>query len=432
MKTYDYIVWGGGPGGISLARALAREKKVALLERDKLGGTGMRTGALPVKRLLDSFKNGADKEQVLTRLNRNWKRDLKDLDRLVEARLAKENIDVYYGEGEFLKPGKIKINGEVIQGKKSILATGSRPKSLDNISLDGSRILSHKDLVEDLKTGQEFVVYGGNVEGVEIASFLQLLSNKVTIVEREDHILHEKDRDLIKPIEDEFIKRGGRILTSSKVLATKVMGARVYTYLDKGEVLVSDYGVLTFSREANLPRGIENTGLDLRDGWIGVGENFRTKDRNIYAIGDVNGLHGMAHVAMDQARLLAGYLLKAKEISYDYSLVPGAYFTIPEYVGIGPCEKDLEPGYLLGKVDLKEVSRGWTREVDAGFIKVILGKDGKLLAIHMVGGDVAEYLGFLGYFIGREASEILSVLPIYPSFASGIKEAIGQAFSRLG
>lgn len=427
VKDYDYIILGAGIAGIYLSQTLARKHKVALVEKGVLGGTAIRTGAVPVKKLLDIFKDGRENVEVKSEILENWEEDLSRLDSMVLSKLESDNIEVYIGDGEFLSSREFKVGETTLIADSIIIATGTSPKSIDSIKLDHINILSHQDILRLKREEKDIVVFGGNVEGVEIANFLQLFSNNVVLVEREEYILHEKDRDLVIPIENEFKRLGGRIITNTNVMSTSVKDKRVYTRLSSGEVLESDLGVLTFYREANIPKGIENTKLTLENGFIKVDRGFKTDDEHIYAIGDVNGIHGMAHVSRDEARILSEFFLSGRKVKYDYKLVPGAFFTTPEYAGVGYCEKDLNHPYKLGQVELSETFRGWAKDYKEGFIKAILDENNKILGIHMVGKNVSEYLGFSPYFIGKNAEEILDILVIHPSFSEGIKIAIERA-----
>jgi len=229
MKKYDYIVIGSGAAGIHIARTLGREKTVAVIEKEKLGGTAMRTGAVPIKKLLDSFKTGRENLKVRMELVEDWEDELEILEEIIREKLEAKNIDIYMGEGEFVSSNVLRVNGEEIWADKVIIATGTSPKSLANIKLDGNYILSHKDLMNISSEEKTIVVYGGNVEGVEVANYLQLFSNNVIIIEKEKTILHDKDEDLVQPIKEQFIFEGGRIITGLEVKTTEIKNQRLYT-----------------------------------------------------------------------------------------------------------------------------------------------------------------------------------------------------------
>ncbi len=427
-KTYDYIILGSGVAGIDLARLLSKEYRVLIIENEKLGGTSLRVGAVPVKRLLDVFKSKSNRQEVIDNLKDTWQKDINRLEEIIVSKMDRAKLDIEFGNPKFLNSNTIKLNSMEYKAKKIILATGTSPVGTYNISIDEKHIVSHKSIVEKLVIDKKIVIYGGNVEGFEIANLLQLLNNQVTIVEREEYVLHGKDRDLIQPIENEFLRLGGEILTKAEVKTTEIKDGKVVTTLSDARVIISDMGVLTFSRKANLPEGIEKTKILLEKGFVKVDKNLQTSDESIYAIGDVNGFHGMAHVAMDQARLLGHKIIDGKMENFDYSLVPGAYFTTPEYVGVGACEMDLESTrYKVGKSYFRDSFRGWAKSYREGFVKTILDENNKILGIHLVGDNVSEVLGFLTYFIKKDAEELIKTLVVHPSLSENIKESIENA-----
>lgn len=425
IYKYDYIILGGGIGGIHLAKSIDRNKKVLLIEREKLGGTSLRLGAVPVKRLLDIFKNEKDRNLVRKNIEDTWQNDLYNLEKIIEKKIDRKNIDIIYGQGNFINKNTIEVNGVSYEADKIVIATGTSPKSTDKIKIDGKYILSHKEVLEEIIVDKDIVIYGGNVEGMEIANLLQLLGNRVIVIEAENQILHGKDRDLIKPIEKEFKNIGGKIILQERVIETEIKDFKLYSKLSNGEILSSDLGVLTFYREGNIPKGIENTNIFVEKGFIKVDDTLQTSEKNIYAIGDINGIHGMAHIAMDQARILAINFNENIMENYSYENVPGAFFTSPEYVGVGKTEMDLKTEeYLVGICSLQDNYRGWAKSYKDGFTKVIISKDGKILGIHLVGENVSEVLGFISIFIGKDYNEVLKTLVVHPSLSETIKEAI--------
>ncbi|MBU5313329.1 NAD(P)/FAD-dependent oxidoreductase [Tissierella carlieri] len=435
VKRYDVVVIGGGIGGYYSARALKREgKAVAIIEKNSFGGTALRWGALPVKKVLDSFKgikkhDHTEIKKTREYLIKKWDEDLRRLESKIKDNLLEDKIDIYFGDGEFLDSETFKLREDVIETEYFIIATGSEPASIKDIVIDGTNIITHREAIDLKNMPKSITILGGNVEGIEFAALYAEMGVEVTIIEKENNILFENDVDLVYPIEEHLKSRGVRILKGIGAKNAEVGRTGVKVLLDDGRMISSEKALVTFMRKPNFPRGIENTNIKISENKIIVNENLLTDEKNIFAIGDINGILGMAHVAVQQGLKVADYILKNISVNISYEILPRAVFTLPEMAGVGRQEWELKRDnipYKLGTYSFKDSWRGWARSIEEGFVKIILDENNKILGIWMVGENVSEYIGLMGYLIKEEktAEEILSNLVIHPSLTESILEAL--------
>lgn len=424
-KEYDEIILGGGVAGYYCATALKKGgKSVALIERDSLGGTAIRWGALPVKRILDYFKeNKGTVEELLNR----WQDDLAELDRRVEKNVLGLDIDIYYGEVEIIDQNTVKVKEQVLKGEYIIIATGTEALSIDGIDIDGDKIITHKEAIELKDMPKSIVILGGNVEGIEFACSYAELGVKVTVVEKEDRLLLGYDEDLVSPIEKSLLGKGVEIIKGKAARKAYVEGNRVNILLDDDSMIEGEKALVTILRKPNFPKGIEGLDIKLNKEKIVVDNNLRTHVKNIFAIGDINGIMGLGNVAINQGLQVAEYILHKRDVSMNYSSLPRAVFTLPEIAGIGKQEEELERiEYRVGYCSFKDTWRGWSRDIDEGFVKVIVDNSGNILGIWMVGNLVSEYIGIISPLFNRnlKIDDIKSNLIIHPTLTESILEAV--------
>lgn len=430
-KTYDVVIIGGGLAGIYSAKALKNGgKSVAIIEKESLGGTALISGALPVKKILDSFKNtNSKKDDIRKTLINNWDMELEGLNKKILKDMESLGIDIYYGDGKFINPKSFNLNGNILEAENFIIATGTSPASSKDIKIDNEKVISHIQGLDIKRMPKKVAILGGNVEGIELAAVYSELGVKVVLVEMEEDILSGNDKDLILPIKNHLVSLGTKIITGVKVQAVEVKENTI-VILENGEKIICDKAISTLFRKPNFPKGLEKTNIKTDNEKILVDENLQTHEKNIFAIGDINGILGMGHVAIDQGMAVANYILSDKKITRDYDVFPRAVFTIPEMAGVGFQEWELKANnipYKLGKCGFEDTWRGWANGAQ-GFTKVILDEEDKLLGVWMVGENVSEFIGLLGMAIkeGKKAQDILSNLIIHPSLSESILEAIIQ------
>lgn len=421
-KEYDVLVIGGGIAGYYCSKTLAKGgKSVALIEKERLGGTAIRWGALPVKKALDFFKNKGFK------LIDTWDEDLQSLEIKMEKDLINKGISIYYGDGEFIDNRTYSIGEEILKGEYIVIATGTRPWSIPKIPIDGNRIITHKEAIDMKNLPNSIIIIGGNVEGVEFATMFGELGIDVTLIEKEKTLLSGNDEDLILPIENHLINREVNIIKGQGAEKAIVEEDRIIVILENGEKIEGDKVLVTFLRRPNFPKGVERLNIQIDENRIYVDENLETGEKNIFAVGDINGIMGMGHVAINQGIQVADYILNGEAINMDYRSLPRAVFTLPEMAGVGRQEWELENiPYKVGYCNLKDTWRGWSKGVHEGYAKIIVDEEGTILGIWLVGENVSEYVALMGLLLdkGITMEDVKSNLIIHPTLMEAVLEAI--------
>jgi dihydrolipoamide dehydrogenase len=453
MKTFDVIVIGGGPGGYTAAVCAAQlGARVAVIEKDSLGGTCLNRGCIPTKSLLHSVhvletvKRAKEfgvmveekgvvfeaiiqrKEKVLTQL-RNGLRHL----------LKSYGIEVIKGNASFISPANIRVGDEVFSFKKCIIATGSIPSSLPGVTIDGEYILSSDHLLAVKTPPASLLIIGGGVIGVEFACIFQALGTKVTIIEAMPSILPAEDREICRMLERILKARGIEIHTRARVegMMHKENGVEVtFTVAEKGQDLEAKRTlwaervlVATGRKPCIQGLGLEEIGIKCEKGRILVNERMETNIQGIYAIGDVVGPPFLAHKACAEA-MVAAQNAMGKEVKIDYSFIPSCIFTLPEVASVGLTEKEAkEKGHAvkIGKFPFAANGRAVCAGETKGFVKVILDKNtDAILGIHILGPQATELIFGAALLIktGYTPTTLERILFPHPTLSEGIFQAI--------
>lgn len=432
MESYDVLIIGGGLAGYYCAISCRkRGLTVAIVEKETLlGGTGIRTGALPVKKLLDTFKkNRKDKECVKTDIIKNLDSQVKLLCKKLEKDLRSNGVDIYFANGEFLDEHRYSLGEKILYGDYIVIATGTKPSSIEEIKIDGEIIITHKEGINLNNLPESIIILGGNVEGVEFANVYGNLGVEVIVVEKEEALLLGNDEDLVKPIESSLEKLQVNIVKGVGAKKAYIEDNKANIVLENGQILKADQALVTLDREPNFPKGIDKLNILKDEFKIKVDNNLRTNIDHIYAIGDINGILGMAHGAIQQGISVSEHISRKRPILMKYDSLPRAVFTMPEMAGAGYQENELiEKGinYIKGYSYFSDTWRGWSKGIEEGFLKVLLDKDGRVLGIWMVGDDVSEYIGPLGLLLEKNitADDIKNNLIIHPSLWESLLDAI--------
>ncbi|RDW21977.1 dihydrolipoyl dehydrogenase [Oceanobacillus chungangensis] len=460
-KDYDLVILGGGTGGyVAAIRAAQLGLQVAVVEKEKLGGTCLHRGCIPSKALLRSAEvfrqtqeaNAYGIETENTTLNFSKVQERKNnivnkLHQGVLSLMKKGKIDIYEGYGRILGPsifspipGTISIehdNGDentMLVPKNVLIATGSKPKSLPGLEIDGSYVMTSDGALEMETLPASMLIIGAGVIGIEWASMLADLGVKVTVLEYLDQILPTEDESIAKEVEKLLIKKGITFVKGAKVLGETIQKKEqvaidaevdgVKTSFTAEKLLVS------VGREANTVNiGVENTDIVLEKGYIQANKFYQTKEPHIYAIGDVIGGMQLAHVASREGVIAVEHMANEKPYPIEYHNVPTCIYSNPEVASIGFTEKEaLDKGFdiKVGKFSFQAIGKALVYGETEGFVKIITDKNSDdLLGIHMVGPHVTELISEAGIakVLDATAWEITQSIHPHPS----LSEIIGEA-----
>ncbi|MEI7024643.1 dihydrolipoyl dehydrogenase [Paenibacillus sp. y28] len=468
-KTVDLAILGGGMGGYMAAiRAAQLGMTVALVEKDKLGGTCLHRGCIPSKSLLRSaelFSQMKDSEAygITTGglgldFGRVQDRKTKIVDQLhlgVQALMRKNKIDVVHGYGRIIGPsifsprsGSVAVefaDGELetIVPKFLLVATGSRPRVLPGLEADGTFILTSDDALQLDELPRSILIVGGGVIGVEWASMLNDFGVEVTVIENEGRLVPTEDADVSRELEALFKKRGIRVLTGARLQTESVQagaaGVRAVVEHKGTQVeLAAEKLLLSVGREANLKNiGVESTDIKVERGFVKVNANYQTSESHIYAVGDVIGGLQLAHVASHEGILAVEHMAGLKPEPMKSHLVPRCIYTRPEIASVGWTEAEArEKGFdvKVGKFSFRYIGKALVYGETDGFVKVVADRaSGDLLGVHMIGPHVTDYISeaALAQVLNATPWEVAHTVHPHPALSEILAEAMlavdGQA-----
>jgi dihydrolipoamide dehydrogenase len=427
----DVVVIGCGPAGFYAARGAARAGlRSVMVESGALGGTGFRSGCLPVKMLLDVVRarKGAAGRAWGGALLRRTAAAMVGVEKRLADGLRGDEVEIVRGEAEFLDAHTVRAGGQTISAQAIVIATGTRPAAPAGIEMDGRMVVSHAEAVSWRDVPRSVAIVGGDVEGIELACLFAHLGSRVHVVELKPEILPGQDRDLVAPVETRLASLGVQLHLGAAASGVRSVHGRAEVLCADGRTVQVDRVIVTGIRRPNLPAGLDRAGVAAGEDRIPVDSGFRTNAPNIYAVGDINGLCGMAHAAIQQGMLIARIITGGRPGPAAWPSLPRAMFTIPEVAGAGAQARDLErrgTAYARSTVRLADTWRGISREVREGFVTVLAGTDGKLLGIWACGEGASEIAAPFGALVdrGATADDVLESLVIHPTLSEALLEA---------
>ena len=455
--AYDVIVLGSGPGGYPAAiRSSQLGKKVAIIEKESLGGVCLNWGCIPTKALLKSAqvfeyaKHAADYGINITDPSANFEGVIKrsrgvadKMSKGVQFLMKKNKIEVIMGFGKLIAPGKIEVTAadgtiQVHEAKNIIIATGGRARELPSMPIDDKKIVGYRKAMVLSEQPKSMIVCGSGAIGSEFAYFYNTLGTKVTIVEFMPRIVPVEDEDISKELEKQFKKQGITIMTSSEVLRVDTSGEGVKATVKtaNGEVtLEADIVLSAVGVVANIENiGLEALGIKTEKGKILVDANGQTNVPGIYAIGDCTPGQALAHVASKEGINAAEHLSGHHPEPIDYNNIPGCTYCSPEIASVGYTEKAAkEAGFEIkvGKFPYMASGKASAAGATEGFVKVIYdAKYGEFLGCHMIGMNVTENIAeaVAARKLETTSHEILNTVHPHPTMSEGLKEATAVAY----
>ena len=440
---YDIVILGGGSGGYACAlRAAELGKRVALVEKDKVGGTCLHRGCIPTKALLhaaelaDLAREGANfgvrtalegiemdgvnayKERVVTRL---WK----GLTGLIGTR----HIDVAEGEGRLASATAVQVGDRLIEGEHVVLASGSEARSLPGLEIDGHRVITSDQALELDRVPASVIILGGGVIGVEFASVWRSFGAEVTIVEMLPHLLPLEDESSSKLLERAFRRRGINYKLGARFEGVKDTGSGVTVTLEGGTTLDAELLLVAVGRgPVSAGLGYEEAGVAVERGYVTVDEYCRTNVPTISAVGDLIPGPQLAHVGFAEGILVAERLSELPVTPIDYDGVPRVTYSHPEVASVGlTSAMAAERGIKTVEVTYDAAGNGKSQILQTqGAAKVIAAEGGgPVLGVHMVGARVGELIaeGQLIYNWEALPSEVAQLIHPHPTQSEMLGEA---------
>ena len=462
--AYDVIVLGSGPGGYPAAiRASQLGLKVAIIEKESLGGVCLNWGCIPTKALLKSAQvydymkhanqYGLQAQGVAHDFGAVIKRSRGVADKMskgVQFLMKKNKIDVIMGYGRIQSKGKLSVTAadgkqQTVEAKYIIIATGGRSRELPSLKQDGSKVVGYREAMTLPAQPASMIIVGSGAIGIEFAYFYHSMGTKVTVVEFLPRIVPVEDEDISKELEKQYKKQGIDIMTQSTVESVDMTGNGVRAKVKKADgsivTLEADVVLSAVGVVANIENiGLEENGIKTEKGKIIVDPYQQTGVAGIYAIGDCTPGQALAHVAAKEGINAAEHIAYLEKKHHhlpqplDYNNIPGCTYCTPEIASVGYTEKAAkEAGYELkvGKFPFMASGKASAAGAVEGFVKVIYdARYGELLGCHMIGMNVTEMIAeaVVARKLETTASEILNAVHPHPTMSEGFKEATAAAY----
>jgi pyruvate/2-oxoglutarate dehydrogenase complex dihydrolipoamide dehydrogenase (E3) component len=455
--VYNVVVVGAGTAGLVTAAGTAGlGGRVALVERNLMGGDCLNFGCVPskalissarlVQRIRESEKWGLDQsepqfvfEKVFERMRA---RRAKIAPHDSQERFESLGVDVFHGEARFVSPHEVEVNGQRLRARNFVIATGSRAVVPKIKGIDSVPYFTNETIFDELKRKPEnMIVLGGGPIGCELAQTFRRLGVDVTIFQRGDQLLPREDRDVAEFVERRLINEGVRVVKNAdaRSVATSDTGKVALQLLDRqsGQLaeptFFADALLVAAGRTPNLRSlDLKSVGIDITERGVHVNDYLQTSQRHIYAVGDVIGPFLFTHMADAQGRVAVRNILVPFQFlrqKMDYSVVPWCTYVDPEVAHVGLGEKEAKGqniDYDLFVVPLEDVDRAVVESEDAGFAKILTGKDSdKILGATIIAphaGDLLhEFVLAMKARIGL--GTIASTIHAYPTFAELARKA---------
>src|SRR5437667_4410335 len=461
--VYNVVVIGAGTAGLVTAAGTAGlGGRVALIERNLMGGDCLNFGCVPskalisssrlVQRIRESEEWGLDRqspqfvfEKIFERMRA---RRAKIAPNDSQERFESLGVDVFRGEARFISPDEIEVDGRKLRARNFVIATGSRAVVPKIEGIDQVRYFTNETIFDELKAKPEsMIVLGGGPIGCELAQTFCRLGTQVTIIQRGDQLLPKEDRDVAEFLERRLINEGVRIIKNvdARSVATTDAGKIALEFLDRQpgrlaeRTFFGDALLVAIGRSPNLQSlDLRSAGVDVNERGVRVNDYLQTTQRDIYAVGDVIGPFLFTHMADAQARVVVRNIVAPFQFlpqKIDYSVVPWCTYVDPEVAHVGLCEKEARQenvDYDLFVVPLQDVDRAVVESEDAGFAKILTRKGSdKILGATIIAPYAGDLLHefVLAIKAGVGLGTIASTIHAYPTFAELARKA-GDKFNK--
>jgi dihydrolipoamide dehydrogenase len=449
VDEYDLVVIGGGTGGYTAAiRATQLGLSAAIVERDKIGGTCLHRGCIPTKawlesaHVLDRVRNAAEFGVISKAPTLDYERVAKrqhevvdTLHKSIRGVIQKRKIEIIEGQGEIRSPTQVAVNGRTLTAKNIVIASGSEPRDIPGLEVDGEHILTSDHILALEKLPKSLLIVGAGAVGSEFASFFADVGTEVTLLEMMPTLVPLEDPDCGKALAKALAARGVNVMTAARVLTDKTK-----MYDNTVELTVEHEGaektvkgqaaLVAVGRQAVTEGlGLENTAVKLDRGWIAVNEKYQTGEPFVYAIGDAIGNLLLAHVAAAEGFIAAEAIAGKDAEKLDYTRVPRVTYSRPQVASVGLTESEAkEAGHSVKsqRFSFKYNAMALIEGETDGFAKVVYdAESGDLLGAHIVGARAGELISeaALARFLQSSAWELGTSIHPHPSLSETLGEA---------
>jgi pyruvate/2-oxoglutarate dehydrogenase complex dihydrolipoamide dehydrogenase (E3) component/uncharacterized membrane protein YdjX (TVP38/TMEM64 family) len=460
QKDYDVVVIGAGSGGLTSAVGLSKVgKKVLLIEREHMGGECTNTGCIPSKALLhyaeeyyqakfiagNSYQAETYRRQAFTYVRNKIAEILAEE---TPEHFTALGIDVVIGEAAFTSKNSLAVLGENINFKKAIIATGSSPRPLSIPGLAKDQILTNQNLFTLTEIPEQLLIVGAGPIGMEMGQALALLGSKVTIIDNGPRFAKLEDPSISPIINEVFSKLGIRIITNANLKQVSESVATIEVAIEaEGEIHSENISfnkiLIAIGRVPNLPSGLEEAGVKFSNHGVIIDQNWKTTNRNIYALGDIAAAMKFTHVADDTARQVVTHIVSHGLIPVKIKEIPKVTYTNPEIAQVGiSWSKALEQygveNVMRIEVPMSTNDRAKTADTINGLLIVVAKRlTGKIIGANIIGPRAGELIGTLTLAMANNVSlyKLRSTIFAYPTYSLILKKAgdffLGQQVADL-
>lgn len=445
--TFDLVVLGGGSGGYAAAiRASELGMNVALIEKDKVGGTCLHRGCIPTKALLHAAEvadvsreaaeygvisqlTGIDMNGVNAYRDNIVTKKFKGLQGLIKAR----GVTTIEGAGRITSPTTVQVGDDTIIGKNIVLATGSYSKSLPGLEIEG-RVITSETALQMNWVPQRVAILGGGVIGVEFASVWRSFGSEVTVIEGLPHLVPNEEEVISKNLERAFRKRGIDFKVGVRFSGVTQSDAGVVVSLEDGSTVEADILLVAVGRgPATANCGYEELGITMDRGYVITNERLATNIPGVYAVGDIVPGLQLAHRGYQQGIFVAEEIAGLNPIVIDDVNIPKVTYCEPEIASVGLSEAKAAEKYGADKIQAYEYNLAGNGKSEilgtAGIVKAVRVIDGPVVGVHMIGARVGELVGEAQLVVNWEAQpeDIAPLVHAHPTQ----NESLGEAFLYL-
>ncbi len=456
MADFEVLIIGAGPGGyVAAIKAAQHGKKVAVIEKESLGGVCLNWGCIPTKALLksaeilDGMKHAKDYGLKADNVSADYAAVIKrsrdvagGMSKGIDFLLKKNKVTILLGTAAFVDAHTLavtKADGSVqnVTADNVIIASGHKPRTFPHLPVDGKQVVNYRHMLAATEQPKSMLAIGAGAIGMEFSYFLSTLGTQVTVVEVLDQVLPVEDAEIAKVVEREFTKRGVVIKLATKVVKLEQKPSSVIVHLEKNgaaETVEVEKVLVAVGFLANTEQlGLDKAGVKLDErGFIQVDGDQQTSVQGIYAIGDVAGKQLLAHKASFEGEAAVAHICGHSQ-QVNYAQIPGCTYCQPQVASVGVSEKKAKESgrpIKIGKFQFLASGKAKAIGHPEGLVKLIFDAEYmQLIGAHIVGYDATEMLAELSVALRLEttAEELMSTIHAHPTLSEAVMEAAADA-----